>query len=468
MEEAPHEIVFKPTPQPPADLNAGLGGTAPDVPDDILREIELWKGKPRYSQSRADQALLILSDLPMTYFDAEEMDHMQTEYFSFLKHFWMPENTQLYDLDRSRRIGQEPISNLQSTFQRIEVQVENGFPIEITFGTRPGDERRLNEDSLLVSSFGNKKQLFTVFDGASSQKPIEGLQKFEWAGAPISGAFYVSHLASLEFPSTREYQDLISNPNASAYDFINGLNSWLRQRQGRVEGVDYSDVLTIPGMCATSVVVDQEKGKVTGAHVADSMAIAKIRNPETGKVEFKVITNDLNKRFDERTLGLAKNVAKDNGITIREAAGHPLVKQELKESYTEKINTPEGTGIVNGMNELIDNGLVQTFELDLDSLEAIVLATDGFYDPWLHFIESGDLPEEEKVRLFEDMFARISEMDPGKWSGKIIDDPSGAAHGILEHDPDHEKIPRIKTKDDATFMLIDFAKMRKSSSLKAA
>lgn len=305
-----------------------------------------------------------------------------------------------------------------------------------TEGSIPSD--KLNEDFLLISPFGKNRFIAAVFDGASSQKPIEGLEKWK-----VSGAFYISHLAGMGFPMSDEFRALADNKNANASDVVSSLNTWLRKGLEKVPGVNYQDVLTIPGMAATIAIIDLEKNKISIAHIADTIAIAEYGN------SYKVLTDNKNEKFDQETLDLVQKIAEERKIPLREAAGDSRVKDQLKASFRKKINSPGGCGILNGMPELISNDLVQVIEIPITKdLRKLHLGSDGFYAPYLGNIDFSDVFQTRKLLGA----AEIGEL--GARGQNALDFTADQ----LDMDPDFEKIPRLKRKDDATYLGIGFGK----------
>ena len=94
----------------------------------------------------------------------------------------------------------EGVFELQQTHKQLWLSwAENETALKFSFATLGKDsENQLNEDAILIQPFGKNRFIVAVFDGATSQKTIAGLKKIG-----VSGAFYVSHLASLGFPRVK-------------------------------------------------------------------------------------------------------------------------------------------------------------------------------------------------------------------------------------------------------------------------
>lgn len=296
------------------------------------------------------------------------------------------------------------------------------------------NHRKLDEDTTLVIPFGEKRLLTAIFDGATSRKPIEGLEKYG-----VTGAWYVSHLASLEFPSSDEFKTLSQDPNTTAKDIMVTLNTWLKERLQHIDGVNYDDVLQLPGMAATMAVVDYNKQLVDVAHVADTVAIAEYDDG------YEVLTNNKNAPWDEETTRLIDSIVlqsqqKGARISPLEASRDQRVVDHLARSYTQKINTKEGTGIVNGQDELLTNDLIYTKTVPLPATGGmrLHLVTDGIYSVWTNRRDM----EEREIGVRRLLGALHT---PQYWPGNPIYD----ATTRLELDPNANIMPRnIKEFDD--------------------
>src|SRR3989344_6454831 len=330
------------------------------------------------------------------------------------------------------------LSDLQHVNANRSLQWGEKRVLKFSFATLGVDsENRLNEDAILIQPLGKDRFVMAVFDGATSQKPIAGLEKFG-----VTGAFYVSHIASLGFPNSKEFDDLAKREEVSAKDFMIELNSWLYQQLSKVEGIDYQDVLTIPGMAATIAIVDFNTQKISIGNVADTIAIAGYYTSS------EILTTNQNEIFDYETLGLAKQIANKERKTIKEIAADPRIKEQLGGSFRKKINTPRGCGILNGMPELVTNNLIteKTIEIS-NALEQLVLASDGAYSPFLNS-EFVDNSGERQRRL--NAFLRAFQVKRG------VPVPIEAAYWLTLVDSNYGIVPRLKSVDDATSITMKF------------
>jgi len=293
-----------------------------------------------------------------------------------------------------------------------------------------------NEDSYAVLPMGEGRTLFAVFDGASSQKKNETLSRLG-----MSGAFYLSHMVSLGFVQSQEFGILCRNKNTTAKDVMMSMNKWIHQNLRNVPGIDYSDIPSVPGMAAAFVLVDVSKRSLTISQVADA-AIGMVKRD--GSVS--VITPNLNAKFDEETLEFAYSLAEKYGSDIAHVRQIPEANEEcrqhLAESFARKTNKKGGCGILNGMPEMEDLGLFYSDEFSLDDgFSGLMMFSDGAIQPYL----DKDISLSESARLLRER---------QKMSNGLSVLSAGVS--ILDNDPEFKKIPRLKHRDDATLLTIDF------------
>ncbi len=288
-----------------------------------------------------------------------------------------------------------PDPNVLLQSKTTELQLTNGqneINLSIGVETAPayGIEDRLNEDCPMIIPMGKGRLLVAVHDGASSRKPVYGL-----AALGVKGSYYVSHLVSLRFSLSDECQELSECPDITAGDVMRKVNGWLNQELSKVPGVNYGDVLSIPGMSATYALIDAPKNEITIAHVADTIAV--IQKPDK---QIEILTFDQNCRFDDETLALVKCIARENNCTPLEVVNNEQlykpVKDQLARTFIEKINTPNGCGILNGQPELLTNGLIYENKTYITPGSVLVMASDGMTDSY----QGEGLCELEVVELF--------------------------------------------------------------------
>ena len=300
-----------------------------------------------------------------------------------------------------------------------------------------GIKDRFNEDCPMVIPMGEGRLLVAVHDGASSRKPIEGLIPLG-----VKGAYYVSHLASLHFPDSTECQELSHDPDITAGDVMRKVNKWLNTELSKVDGVDYNDVLSVPGMSATYALIDAPKNKITIAHVADTVAC--IETPD-GKIQ--ILTEDQNCRYDDETLALVDQIARENNCTpcdvVKDKGAdiYAPVKRQLADSFLKKINTENGCGILNGQPELETNKLIYEKEIQITPYSILVMASDGETDPY----QERGLCEEDVIRSFMQDVRRCNVGSDSEMTRRNSQ--------ILSEDPKLIKHPRLRN-DDRTIIQV--------------
>lgn len=290
----------------------------------------------------------------------------------------------------------------------------------ISAGTRAGRAQpdsalKPNEDTFSIVSWEDGIAV-AVFDGASSQKPIPEL-------GDTSGARFASHELKRLFEATQNSEE--------AGVLLRGLNKALGERLRRFPSVDYGDLNSLPTSTATIVQINVATGMMHIGHVGDSFA-AVLREDESTEL----LTNNLHRPYDEKTLQLLRSIAEAQGITPREARSDPRIRQTVMEMFQQTRNRPDGTGegMVNGDPNM--EQYIQTVTLSLKGVRAVLLGSDGLVPPGMDERRSTD-----RTALFQMAL-------------------SAGISGLIEHtraveddDPDRWKL-RYKHADDATGILI--------------
>ncbi|MFZ5932901.1 MAG: protein phosphatase 2C domain-containing protein [Patescibacteria group bacterium] len=299
-------------------------------------------------------------------------------------------------------------------------------------------DKKLNEDSYLVLPFGAGRMLFAVMDGASSQREIEAL-----AAYGVTGAFYISHLVSLGFKDSPQSQELSQRENLTAGEIMKTVNSWIFEKMQKVPGVNYSDVLSVPGMATTLILIDLTNSQATIAHVADTVACAFYRD---GRI--KILTPNQNERFDRETMEFIGSLCDEYGCSLAQIHEIPeakaKIKAQLQESFRRKINKENACGILNGMPELVRNNLIFESKIKISrNLSSIFLVSDGARIPYTGVGISGEGAAQSLIQNFQ-----------SSEGASVLE--AGALR--LDNDPDFEKIHRLKHRDDATIIEISLNK----------
>jgi serine/threonine protein phosphatase PrpC len=354
------------------------------------------------------------------------------------------ESVQLSPVERLSSLKEDPrfwfledqaLEKTQKNFESYDFELGGkkfSFSAE-TLASEPGG--KLNEDAFLALPFGDGRKLFAILDGVTSQITLEAFRK-----PRLGGGYYASHLV-LGFEKTEEYEKLIKRNNLSASDIMREINGWIGKELQKIEGVDYKNAPTIPGMAATFMLLDTKESQITFAHVADTAAVIGDRDGQ-----MTTITPNQNERFDKEYMEYAKKLAEENKCILRDIKQIPPLEQKLKDFsrglFKRKINTSNGCGILNGMPELIENNLIFEYKLKLTpNIKSVCLATDGAF-----------LPYSPAHLSYEESAAQLAGIAIENSKQPILE--KGAT--ILLNDPDFIKIPRLKLRDDAALIQIVF------------
>lgn len=345
-------------------------------------------------------------------------------------------------------IPDEKLTKLQLEERSESVALTNSLALEAKIESVGQDpENKLNEDDVLILPLGENRIVYAVIDGVSSKVALPGLPE------GITGGFYISHLISLGFPKSKEYQDLLTKTAISPKEIMVTINQWVRSEFERlkIEGLNYNTPESIPGVSATLTLLDGKSEKFRLADIADTMAIGK-----TKKGLYKMLTNDQNAIFDQKVMGEIIKISEESGLTVKEvidSSEHsPTIKRLLLEASREKINTPNGCGILNGQPELVTNNLIEEPEYNINDFDEMWLISDG---AMLAFPEVVSLllskPEGVTEEELRQVLVKVRETNqiPETFESLVIE---GAV--ILQKDPQRTRIPRFKDKDDATTIRI--------------
>lgn len=293
-----------------------------------------------------------------------------------------------------------------------------------------------NEDAFLVKFDLPTHLSLGVFDGRSSLKAIRGLEEIGQ-----TGAYFASHLV-------RDYIATLP-PGIGPGQAMTRANNELRVASIGIKGFNLKDKDTWPATGATNVEIDFDKNHLQYAHVADAVLLIVSKE---GRIEN--VTSNLNARFDSETFRLIEELAKKKGITNREAAADPQIREVLLESFRKKDNAPSdtvnlfeyfdkmekgieefddytGIGILNG-DRYLAFYLLDMDQIPLGTISEIVLLSDGAIPPgW-------DINSESDQKM---IIQTLREGGPEALLKRKLE--------IEESDPEWN-ITRTKQSDDAT------------------
>ena len=229
-------------------------------------------------------------------------------------------------------------------------------------GSKDGKNKKPNEDAFSIVS-DNTRLFAAIFDGTSSQKPIDWL-------VGQTGARFASHFMKGQF------EDLA--PVLKPSQLLAKLNQHLFQESTSHQGVSTQDVHSLPATTATIAVLDHSSGTLHICHLGDTFCLVFYVDGSS-----KLLTIDKNERYDTRVFTMIAKIAKQKHITPREARHDPRVDQAVKAMFQNTHNAPDGSGqgIING--DPVAERYMQYETLPLGGISAILLGSDGLMPPGL-------------------------------------------------------------------------------------
>lgn len=258
-----------------------------------------------------------------------------------------------YDLKNDGQINLETSDLALGSVYKISAGTEAGRK-------DPGAPSKPNEDAFCVLEDEDKLSL-AVFDGGSSQKPIPELGE-------ETGARFASHTLKEIFESLPARLD--------ATEKLQICNQKLGEKLRGFPSVDYKDLNSVPAATATFVEVDFARQLVNVSHVGDSFAMVEYKDGST-----EVLTNDLVYEYDKRNLQLIGEIARERGITPREAREDPRVREAIMATFQNIRNNSDGRGygMVNGDPNM--DIYIYNLALSLENVRSILLGSDGIIPP---------------------------------------------------------------------------------------
>lgn len=289
--------------------------------------------------------------------------------------------------------------------------------LHLDAATIAGDPKQPNEDAFAVT-LSDGKLFAGVFDGVNIFKPIRGL-------GSQSAARFASHFLRDNF-----FQAVSTD---TPQNVILELNQRLLQTTLLLDGATLTDTTTFPGATATVIKIDADTSTLSFAHIADSFGIAYYKDNRS-----ELFTADRTKIIDYKTYELIAQIARERGIPPCEARTDERVQEALLSSRKKNNNKPDasGIGLINGDPNV--SQYIQTGELPLEGITAILVGSDGLVPPgW-----TLDTAKERRKLL--------NELEDGGFE-KLFKTKKATEDG----DPDWKHI-RYKHSDDATGILLTF------------
>jgi serine/threonine protein phosphatase PrpC len=238
----------------------------------------------------------------------------------------------------------------------------------------PSDTGRKNEDAYTLV-FEGDRLLCGVFDGVSSQMPIEGL-------IDTTGARFASHtLRQLtqivpKYVLNNSVKKISADCSNHEIPVLSYLNRHLREQSSQITGFNYGDIHTMPASTATIAVIDIPFGMMHIEHIGDSWCIIFFNDGTS-----RLVTVDLNKRFDEETFVLMQHIAQESNISNRDAVKDERVKEKIKNKFSLYHNKSDGagTGVLNGHEDALM--YIQSMSVSLEGVSMVLFGTDGLVPP---------------------------------------------------------------------------------------
>lgn len=287
--------------------------------------------------------------------------------------------------------------------------------VTISAATVSGSNKKPNEDSFAIRKTKNCLWL-AVFDGTTNLKDIANLK--------TSGARFSSHHLKKEF-----YISKLSSPKI----VMLGLNKSLLNSSNKL-GTKLADKHSLPASMGTIVKINLLDNCLSLAHAGDTYVIQYFKNGSS-----QIITDDRNAPFDDKIFSLIKKIAHQEKISNRRARENDWVSQALIEMYLARNNNPDGSGsgLINGDFHL--GQYIQTTNLALDNIRALLIASDGLV---IQGLPIDKMSSRSKIR-------------------QIIN--TGGMRSLIKTKKDSEnndqswEYVRYKHSDDATGIYVEFA-----------
>lgn len=230
--------------------------------------------------------------------------------------------------------------------------------LKIEACTVANSEGKPNEDAYTIVRHDDCLWI-GMFDGTTSLKIIPAL-------GDQSGARFASHF--LKDAMAKNINDSDLEPK----DLLTKLNSLLLDQAIKLGGT-LSDTHSLPACLTTIAKLDFKNNLLKFAHIGDTYGIGNNSDGSTF-----IFTDDKNNKFDQEMFDLMKKISIEKGITIRQARQGDELKKTLYQMFIRRNNNPNGfgSGLVNGDPNAVQ--YIQSGQFSLDSIQSILIATDGF------------------------------------------------------------------------------------------
>lgn len=319
----------------------------------------------------------------------------------------------------SEKLGEKIIitSNnlLNGEIYNGKIEHDNG-EIELKVTTNiGGPNKRYNEDGFFARFNGSVLDI-TVVDGGTQVAQVESL-------GDMSGGKYISEKAI-------KFARLLS-PKTPAVRSLEGLNAMVRQdMETNHPDVEFSpESKSIPYGCVAYVKVDIKEGKIEVANAGDVFVIAVDNNGVP-----TLFSEDTVRPYDLASFQKASEVARSNGVSIREAIEHaidqddekfkPILDQMLE---TMKAGNSGQIGRIMGL----DKPKIYGTELPSGQVRKLFIGSDGAIPVGFN------IHTDEGLRDYVALLSQVG-----------VEGLRGEIESSAKADPDFELSPRVRDIDD--------------------
>lgn len=303
-----------------------------------------------------------------------------------------------------------------------KIERDNG-EIELKATTSIGGlNKRYNEDGFSVRFNGSVLDIMVV-DGGTQIAQVESLGN-------ISGGKYIAE-------KVIQFSHLLS-PKTGAARSLEGLNAMVRQDiEANHPDIEFSpESKSIPYGCVAYVKVDTKLGKVEVANAGDVFVIAVDNNGVP-----TLFSEDTVRPYDLASFQKASEVARNNGVSIREAIEHaidqdderfkPILDQMLE---TMKAGNSGQIGRIMGL----DKPKIYGTELPSGQVRKLFIGSDGAVPVGF------DIHTEEGLRVYVALLSKVG-----------VEGLRAEIEKSAKADPDFKANPRFRDIDDMVLVEVN-------------
>src|SRR3989344_7112623 len=309
--------------------------------------------------------------------------------------------------------GQSLKREIQVGDKRIEVEA---------FTHIGGPNKKFNEDACAVIKDGNNLQIFVV-DGGTQVEQVGSLKD-------VSGGKYVAEQV-VNFSGTLD-------SNKGAADNLRELNKRMVEEVGKNHlDIQYGkDSKSAPYGSIAAVKIDSENNVVEVVNAGDVFIVV---IDKSGKA--RLVTKDDEHEYDQKTFEKARELARQHGVSVREAMEKRDKDQRFKPIIDQMLitmragNTGKVKRILGG--GALDFGVSSQTQLDLSQVKSLLIFTDGAVPG------NVDIHTPEGQEKFIEMVKE-----------KGLEGMHEGTADAAKKDPNFEKHPRFRDIDDSLIVRV--------------